>query len=140
ELMIGALCESPLTFEALTVWRDELVEGKALLRDIIDLEAMYGGVPGAEGPLGQGIAGVVPGLGAVPPGTPPGAPAPAAPGVPPPVAPVQNPAPQAFIRPNGGNGSAAPIAPTMERAAAPTIERPAARAADHVAQPGNGAD
>jgi RNA polymerase primary sigma factor len=41
ELMIGALCESPLTFEALTVWRDELNEGKVLLRDIIDLEAMY---------------------------------------------------------------------------------------------------
>ena len=40
ELMIGALCESPLTFEALTVWRDELNEGKVLLRDIIDLEAM----------------------------------------------------------------------------------------------------
>src|SRR5204862_8300825 len=57
ELMIGALCESPLTFEALTVWRDELNEGKVLLRDIIDLEAMYGGVPGAEGPLGQGLAG-----------------------------------------------------------------------------------
>src|SRR5450432_1954780 len=54
ELMIGALCEGPLTFEALTVWRDELMEGKALLRDIIDLEAMYGGVPGAEGALGQG--------------------------------------------------------------------------------------
>jgi RNA polymerase primary sigma factor len=66
ELMIGALCEGPLTFEALTVWRDELVEGKALLRDIIDLEAMYGGVPGADGPLGQGVVGVVPGL-AVPP-------------------------------------------------------------------------
>ncbi len=60
ELMIGALCESPLTFEALTVWRDELMEGKALLRDIIDLEAMYGGVPGADGPLAQGIAGLVP--------------------------------------------------------------------------------
>ncbi|GAA0581845.1 RNA polymerase sigma factor RpoD [Rhizomicrobium electricum] len=48
ELMIGALCESPLTFEALTVWRDELNEGKVLLRDIIDLEAMYG-----TGPDGQ---------------------------------------------------------------------------------------
>ncbi|HJR56932.1 MAG TPA: RNA polymerase sigma factor RpoD [Rhizomicrobium sp.] len=47
ELMIGALCESPLTFEALTVWRDELNEGKVLLRDIIDLEAMYGGGPDA---------------------------------------------------------------------------------------------
>jgi len=52
ELMIGALCEGPLTFEALTVWRDELMEGKALLRDIIDLEAMYGGMPGAEGRAG----------------------------------------------------------------------------------------
>ena len=48
ELMIGALCESPLTFEALTVWRDELTEGKVLLRDIIDLEAMYGGGPDAQ--------------------------------------------------------------------------------------------
>jgi RNA polymerase primary sigma factor len=51
ELMIGALCESPLTFEALTVWRDELNEGKVLLRDIIDLEAMYG-----AGPDGQSAA------------------------------------------------------------------------------------
>ncbi len=48
ELMIGALCESPLTFEALTVWRDELNEGKVLLRDIIDLEAMYGAGPDAQ--------------------------------------------------------------------------------------------
>jgi RNA polymerase primary sigma factor len=50
ELMIGALCESPLTFEALTVWRDELNDGKVLLRDIIDLEAMYGAGP--EGQVG----------------------------------------------------------------------------------------
>ncbi len=49
ELMIGALCESPLTFEALTVWRDELNEGKVLLRDIIDLEAMYGAGPDGQG-------------------------------------------------------------------------------------------
>jgi RNA polymerase primary sigma factor len=55
ELMIGALCESPLTFEALTVWRDELNEGKVLLRDIIDLEAMYGAGP--EG--GQTVAAAV---------------------------------------------------------------------------------
>jgi len=63
ELMIGALCESPLTFEALTVWRDELNEGKVLLRDIIDLEAMYGAgpdgqpapVPPPVGPDGQPI-------------------------------------------------------------------------------------
>ena len=50
ELMIGALCESPLTFEALTVWRDELNEGKVLLRDIIDLEAMYGAGPDGQPP------------------------------------------------------------------------------------------
>ncbi|MBI1210716.1 MAG: RNA polymerase sigma factor RpoD [Alphaproteobacteria bacterium] len=51
ELMIGALCESPLTFEAIMVWRDELNEGKILLRDIIDLDATYGGGP--EGKLLQ---------------------------------------------------------------------------------------
>jgi RNA polymerase primary sigma factor len=51
ELMIGALCESPLTFEAITIWRDELNEGKVLLRDIIDLEAMY-----SVGPEGQAAA------------------------------------------------------------------------------------
>ncbi len=57
ELMIGALCESPLTFEALTVWRDELNDGKVLLRDIIDLEAMYGGGPeGAPVPAADGEA------------------------------------------------------------------------------------
>jgi RNA polymerase primary sigma factor len=64
ELMIGALCESPLTFEALTVWRDELNEGKVLLRDIIDLEAMYGAgpdgspapVPPPVGPDGKPLA------------------------------------------------------------------------------------
>ncbi|HEX3754329.1 MAG TPA: RNA polymerase sigma factor RpoD [Rhizomicrobium sp.] len=56
ELMIGALCESPLTFEALTVWRDELNEGKVLLRDIIDLEAMYGGGPDGAAPAGEGEA------------------------------------------------------------------------------------
>jgi RNA polymerase primary sigma factor len=59
ELMIGALCESPLTFEALTVWRDELNEGKVLLRDIIDLEAMYGGGPDAQA-AAAGVGGVPP--------------------------------------------------------------------------------
>ncbi|ORE92160.1 RNA polymerase sigma factor RpoD [Stappia sp. 22II-S9-Z10] len=39
--MIAGLCESPLTFQAIIIWRDELVEGKVLLRDIIDLEATY---------------------------------------------------------------------------------------------------
>jgi len=42
--MIRGLCESPLTFEAIMVWRDELTEGQVLLRDIIDLDATYGGV------------------------------------------------------------------------------------------------
>lgn len=48
ETMIGGLCESPLTFEAIIVWRDELNEGKVLLREIIDLDATYG-----AGPEGQ---------------------------------------------------------------------------------------
>ncbi len=76
ELMIGALCESPLTFEGLTVWRDELVEGKALLRDIIDLEAMYGGGPGAEGAAAPAV---VPEGGVPLPVTPAPAPPPPAP-------------------------------------------------------------
>lgn len=48
ETMIGGLCESPLTFEAIIVWREELNEGKVLLREIIDLDATYG-----AGPEGQ---------------------------------------------------------------------------------------
>ncbi len=43
EAMIAGLCESPLTFQAIIIWRDELNEGKVLLRDIIDLEATYQG-------------------------------------------------------------------------------------------------
>ncbi len=42
DAMIRGLCESPLTFEAMMVWRDELVHERVLLRDIIDLEATYG--------------------------------------------------------------------------------------------------
>jgi RNA polymerase primary sigma factor len=41
--MIAGLCESPLTFQAIIIWRDELNEGKVFLRDIIDLEATYAG-------------------------------------------------------------------------------------------------
>ncbi len=40
--MIGGLCESPLTFHAITVWREELIEGEILLRDVIDLDATFG--------------------------------------------------------------------------------------------------
>ncbi len=41
--MIAGLCESPLSFQAVIIWRDELNEGKVFLRDIIDLEATYAG-------------------------------------------------------------------------------------------------
>src|SRR5262249_33404467 len=72
EAMIAGLCESPLTFQAIIIWRDELNEGKVFLRDIIDLEATYAG-PDAKampapviGPDGQPIV--------APPGAPPAAP------------------------------------------------------------------
>ena len=56
EAMIAGLCESPLTFQAVIIWRDELNEGKVFLRDIIDLEATYAG-PDAK----QVAPGVAPG-------------------------------------------------------------------------------
>ncbi|MEL6298268.1 MAG: RNA polymerase sigma factor RpoD [Pseudomonadota bacterium] len=52
EAMIAGLCESPLTFQAIIIWRDELNDGKVLLRDIIDLEATYEG-PEAKAPPAQ---------------------------------------------------------------------------------------
>jgi hypothetical protein len=71
--MIVGLCESPLTFQAIIIWRDELNEGKVFLRDIIDLEATYAG-PDAKampapviGPDGQPIVAA--------PAAPPAAPA-----------------------------------------------------------------
>jgi RNA polymerase primary sigma factor len=45
EARIAGLCESPLSFQAIIIWRDELNEGKVFLRDIIDLEATYVPVP-----------------------------------------------------------------------------------------------
>jgi RNA polymerase primary sigma factor len=42
EMMIGGICESPLTIRALLQWHDALLEGRMLLRDIIDLDATYG--------------------------------------------------------------------------------------------------
>jgi len=50
EAMIAGLCESPLTFQAIIIWRDELNDGKILLRDIIDLEATYAGPDGKKQP------------------------------------------------------------------------------------------
>ncbi len=50
EAMIAGLCESPLTFQAIIIWRDELNDSKVLLRDIIDLEATYAGPDGKNTP------------------------------------------------------------------------------------------
>ena len=50
EAMIAGLCESPLTFQAIIIWRDELNEGRILLRDIIDLDATYAGPDGKKIP------------------------------------------------------------------------------------------
>ena len=47
QTMIGGICESPLTMRAIIEWRDQLSEGTLLLRDVIDLEATYGGGPEA---------------------------------------------------------------------------------------------
>ncbi|MCL4188573.1 MAG: RNA polymerase sigma factor RpoD, partial [Rhodobacteraceae bacterium] len=51
EAMIAGLCESPLTFQAIIIWRDELNDGKVLLRDIIDLEATYEGPEAKAAPI-----------------------------------------------------------------------------------------
>src|SRR5674476_1303726 len=86
EAMSAGLCESPLTFQAIIIWRDELNEGKVFLRDIIDLEATYAGpdakvmpAPVMIGPDGQPVAPQpgAPIVGMQPPQAP--APAPAAP-------------------------------------------------------------
>ncbi|MFM7346213.1 MAG: RNA polymerase sigma factor RpoD [Tagaea sp.] len=58
EKMISALCESPLTMRAVVHWRDALMDGKMLLRDVIDLDATNGGGPG--GSAGGGVAPAVP--------------------------------------------------------------------------------
>ncbi|MHC2337198.1 RNA polymerase sigma factor RpoD [Bradyrhizobium sp. USDA 4454] len=56
EAMIAGLCESPLTFQAIIIWRDELNEGKIFLRDIIDLEATYAG-PESKGGINPNLIG-----------------------------------------------------------------------------------
>ncbi|MCB8838618.1 RNA polymerase sigma factor RpoD [Aurantimonas sp. VKM B-3413] len=52
ETMIAGLCESPLTFQAIIIWRDELNDGNIMLREIVDLEATYAG-PEAKTPSVQ---------------------------------------------------------------------------------------
>ncbi|SIT16082.1 RNA polymerase, sigma 70 subunit, RpoD [Roseivivax lentus] len=46
--MIAGLCESPLTFQAITIWREELLSEDILLRDVIDLETTFSGQMGDE--------------------------------------------------------------------------------------------
>jgi RNA polymerase primary sigma factor len=55
--MIAGLCESPLTFQAIIIWREELNEGNILLRDIIDLEATYAGPEAKQAPSGADARG-----------------------------------------------------------------------------------
>ena len=57
--MIAGLCESPLTFQAIIIWRDELLSEDILLRDVIDLEATFGrSLDGEEGIVGPDLQGV----------------------------------------------------------------------------------
>src|SRR5437667_9585731 len=58
EMMIGGICENPMTMRAIVAWRDALNEGKMLLRDIIDLDATYGS--GVFGPVPAEIPVVAP--------------------------------------------------------------------------------
>jgi RNA polymerase primary sigma factor len=79
EAMIAGLCESPLTFQAIIIWRDELNNGKVFLRDIIDLEATYAGpdaknnMAAATAAAQAAAAGGVPGVTEAPPAAPSGA-------------------------------------------------------------------
>jgi RNA polymerase primary sigma factor len=58
EAIIAGLCESPLTFQAIIIWRNELMNAKILLRDIIDLEATYEGSEAKAAPPVAAAVGV----------------------------------------------------------------------------------
>ena len=60
--MIAGLCESPLTFQAITIWRDELLNEDVLLRDVIDLETTFGNSleDDEDVPVTNGLAGSTP--------------------------------------------------------------------------------
>ncbi len=66
EMMIGGICESPITIRALLAWHDALIDGKMLLRDIIDLDATYGGGEGSSNNNAANAANAAPGSGANP--------------------------------------------------------------------------
>ncbi|MBW6507053.1 MAG: RNA polymerase sigma factor RpoD [Rhodobacteraceae bacterium] len=53
--MIAGLCESPLTFQAITIWRDELLNEDILLRDVIDLETTFGHTLNEDGELDETV-------------------------------------------------------------------------------------
>src|SRR5262245_33143618 len=76
DMMIGGICENPMTYRALLAWRDKLRGGTMLLRDIIDLDATYGGTAAAAAAGQPGQPGVPGANGAAAPG-PNGAAAPA---------------------------------------------------------------
>jgi RNA polymerase primary sigma factor len=59
--MIAGLCESPLTFQAITIWHDELLSEDILLRDVIDLEATFGNQLDEDGETAVPVVPVVPG-------------------------------------------------------------------------------
>ncbi len=126
EAMIAGLCESPLSFQAVIIWRDELNEGKVFLRDIIDLEATYAGpdaktMPAAPPPAdpvaaaavaaGMG-AGMGAGAQAAPPGTVPFAPPPPQTVAPPSAPPAATP-----FKPQAVNGDGADSEDSGEAAA-----------------------
>src|SRR5215471_3938257 len=58
EMMIGGICENPMTIRAIIGWRDALNDGKMLLRDIIDLDATYGSGGFALMPAGTAVSAV----------------------------------------------------------------------------------
>jgi len=62
--MIAGLCESPLTFQAITIWRDELLDEEILLRDVIDLETTFSGATedDEDGDVASSVAPVVAGV------------------------------------------------------------------------------
>ncbi|GAB4289119.1 MAG: RNA polymerase sigma factor RpoD [Roseovarius sp.] len=62
--MIAGLCESPLTFQAITIWRDELLSEEILLRDVIDLETTFSGQMGDGDGAEEPLVGAAPGLNA----------------------------------------------------------------------------
>jgi RNA polymerase primary sigma factor len=61
EMMIGGICESPLTIRAILDWHQALLEDRMVLREIIDLDATYGGGPESEAALLNEVAS--PGIG-----------------------------------------------------------------------------